>query len=209
MSRTSERKRDTGASFEVLIHADESCLGNQFQGRANPGGAGGLVEFWDGERWIRRDYWLSDSDTTNNRMAILSAVEGLRLLKRSCAVWFVSDSQYLVKGMREWLPGWKARGWKRKKGPIENLELWKRLDAEAERHEVEWSWVRGHAGHPRNEYVNELAVGAAKRQDHSGGLSESGFVRWLEDQRETRGRYMDFFEFLPPGEIASGSTEGS
>ncbi|MEX0935707.1 MAG: ribonuclease H [Gemmatimonadota bacterium] len=199
MSRSDDPAARPTAPFEVLIHADESCLGNQFQSRANPGGAGGLVEFWSGKEWIRRDYWISGSDTTNNRMAIASAIEGLRTLNRPCRVRFVSDSQYLVKGMRDWLPGWKAKGWKRKKGPIENLELWKRLDQEAARHEVDWFWVRGHAGHPRNEYANELAVGAATRQDRSNGLTESGFLEWLEEQREARGRYMDFFEFAPPG----------
>ena len=184
----------------VHVHADESCLGNQFEGRANPGGAAGLVEVRKGDVWHRRDYWVSERDTTNNRMALRSAVEGLRLLTRPCAVRFVSDSQYLVKGMREWLPGWKARGWKRKKGPIENLDLWKRLDREAGRHDVEWVWVRGHAGHPRNEYANALAVRAARKQDASGGLVESGFVEWLNEQRDKHEKYLDFFEFLPPGE---------
>jgi ribonuclease HI len=184
----------------VQIHADESCLGNQFQGRANPGGAAGLTEFWDGSAWIRRDYWISESDTTNNRMAIRSAIEGLRALKRSCSVRFVSDSQYLVKGMSEWLPGWKRRGWKRKGGPIENLELWKELDREARRHRIEWVWVRGHAGHPRNEYANHLAVRAAKEQTQSGGLVPSGFEEWLNREREQRERYLDFFEFAPPGQ---------
>ncbi|MGD2070198.1 MAG: ribonuclease H [Gemmatimonadota bacterium] len=188
----------------VHVHADESCLGNQFKGRANPGGAAGLVEVWTAGRWHRRDYWVSASDTTNNRMAILSAIEALRLLTRPCRVRFVSDSQYLVKGMREWLPGWKARGWKRKKGPIENLRYWKRLDGEAARHEVEWEWIRGHAGHPRNEYANDLAVRAAREQDASGGLVESGFQEWLEEQRDKHEKYLDFFEFLPPEEERGG-----
>lgn len=184
----------------VHIHADESCLGNQFRDRQSPGGAAGLVEFWKGGAWVRRDYWLAEPDTTNNRMAIRSALEPLRFLKRPCRVLFVSDSQYLVKGMREWLPGWKARGWKRKAGPIENLDLWKQLDREAARHEVDWSWIRGHAGHPRNEYANDLAVRAAGEQTSSRGLVESGFERWLEDQRERYQRYMDFFEHAPPGD---------
>jgi ribonuclease HI len=183
---------------EVTIHADESCLGNQFQERANPGGAAGLVEFWKGKHWERRDYWISEKDTTNNRMAIQSATTGLRLLKRPCRVRFVSDSQYLVKGMSEWVRGWKARGWKRKGGPPENLELWKELDRVAERHRVEWIWVRGHAGHPRNEYANHLAVRAAKTQSRSEGLAPSGFQEWLEGEREARERYLDFFEDLPP-----------
>jgi ribonuclease HI len=183
---------------QVEIHADESCLGNQFQGRANPGGAAGLVEFWDGGAWRRRDYWISEPRTTNNRMAIRSAIEALDRLTRPCRVRFVSDSQYLVKGMNEWLPAWKRRGWKRKGGPPENLELWKELDRAAERHEMEWVWVRGHAGDPRNEYADRLAVGAAKRQDRSDGLVPSNFERWLDEERESRGRYLDFYEFTAP-----------
>jgi ribonuclease HI len=184
--------------MRVIIHADESCLGNQFKGRENPGGAAGLVEFWAGDRWKRRDYWISEAGTTNNRMALRSAIEGLRGLKKPCAVRFVSDSQYLVKGMREWIHGWKRRGWKRKGGAIENVELWQELDREAARHDVEWEWVRGHDGNPRNEYVDHLAVRAATEQDHSGGFVESGFERWLEKEREERDRYFDFFEHAPP-----------
>jgi ribonuclease HI len=182
----------------VVIHADESCLGNQFVDRANPGGAAGLVEFWDGERWVRRDYWISEPDTTNNRMAIRSAIEGVRGLTRPCDVRFVSDSQYLVKGMHEWLPRWKERGWTRKAGPIENLDLWKALDVEAARHRIRWEWVRGHHGHPKNEYANDLAVQAAKTLDDSGGFRESGFEEWLARERDERGRYLDYMEFAPP-----------
>lgn len=183
----------------VTIHADESCLGNQFEDRANPGGAAGLVEFWRENEWERRDYWRSDPDTTNNRMALHSAIEGLSLLKRPCLVRFVSDSQYLIKGMNEWVRGWKSRGWKRRGGLIENLGLWKRLDSVAGRHRVEWIWVRGHIGHPRNEYANFLATRAAKDQSCTSGLVESGFGDWLETQRNDREKYLEFFEDLPPG----------
>lgn len=185
----------------VQIHADESCLGNQFRNRANPGGAGGLVEVWRDGRWVRRDFWISEPDTTNNRMAIRSAIQGLGLLKRRCSVRFVSDSQYLVKGASEWIHGWKARGWKRKKGPIENLELWQQLDRLLPRHAVAWVWVRGHAGHPRNEYANHLATRAAREQDQSGGLVDSGFQAWLDEEREAKGRYLDYHEFLPPEQL--------
>jgi len=186
--------------MQVFIHADESCLGNQFQDRDSPGGAAGLVELWTGDGWERRDYWISEPATTNNRMALRSATEPLRALTRPCRIRFVSDSQYLVKGVTEWLPGWKARGWKRKAGPIENLELWKALDREVPRHDVEWIWVRGHAGNPRNEYAHHLAMKAAREQSSSGGLEPSGFQAWLEEEREKRERYLDFFEFAPPGE---------
>jgi ribonuclease HI len=183
----------------VYVHADESCLGNQFRNRANPGGAGGLVETWRNGTWERRDYWISELDTTNNRMAIRSAIEVLRRLKRRCQVHLVSDSQYLVKGIRDWMPGWKARGWTRKGGRIENLELWQLLDAELHRHDVLPRWVRGHAGHPENEYVDMLATRAAKEQTSSDGLRPSEFETWLEDQRE-KGRYLDYPELDGPDE---------
>ena len=181
----------------VYVHADESCLGNQFQHRATPGGAGGLVEIWRSGAWERRDYWISEPDTTNNRMAIRSAIEVLGALTKRCRVHFVSDSQYLVKGIGEWLPGWKARGWRRKAGAIENLELWQELDAALARHEVRPRWVRGHVGHPENEYADLLATRAAKEQTSSDGLGPSGFPAWLEAQRE-KGRYVDYQELAPP-----------
>jgi ribonuclease HI len=182
----------------VYIYADESCLGVQFTDRDSPGGAGGLMEHWTDDGWERRDYWISEPATTNNRMAIRSAIEGLSALKRPCRVIFTSDSQYLVKGMREWIAGWVRRGWQRKTGPVENADLWKQLVIAARRHEVDWRWIRGHAGHPQNEYANDLAVAAAKRQDHSGGLVPSRFTQWLDDEREKRERYLDFLEFQPP-----------
>jgi ribonuclease HI len=193
----------------VLIHADESCLGNQFQARANPGGAAGLLETWARGGWERKDYWVSERDTTNNRMALRSAIEPLRALTRPCRVIFVSDSQYLIRGMNEWIKIWKKQGWKRKTGAIENLELWQQLVEEAPRHQVNWEWVRGHAGHPKNEYANHLATRAAKQLDASNGLVSSGFLEWLSEQREKRGRYLDYRESLPPEEIGGGAGRGA
>ena len=184
----------------IYIYADESCLGVQFTDRDSPGGAGGLVEFWDGSGWIRRDYWLSEPATTNNRMALRSAIEGLSLMKRACRVVFTSDSQYLVRGMKEWVHGWVRRGWRRKGGSVGNVELWQELVATARSHRVEWRWVRGHAGHAQNEYANHLATRAARSQDASHGLIESGFAAWLEDEREAREDYLDFHEWLAPDE---------
>lgn len=182
----------------VWIYADESCLGNQFTDRDNPGGAAGLVESWRGAHWVRRDYWLSEPATTNNRMALRSAITGLDALRRKCRVVFTSDSQYLVKGMNEWVGAWQARGWKRKTGAIENVELWQQLVHAAARHDVDWRWVRGHAGHPQNEYANFLATRAARAQTSSDGLVESGFAAWLEQEREQHERYFDFLEHAPP-----------
>ena len=183
----------------VRIHADESCLGVQFTDRDSPGGAGGVVEFWHKDQWLRRDYWISEPATTNNKMAIRSGIEGLSALAKPCRVIFVSDSQYLVRAMTEWVHGWKRNGWRRKSGNLENVELWQQLVDASARHDVTWTWIRGHAGHPQNEYANFLATRAAKKQDASGALVESGFVKWLEEQREKYDRYMDFNEWAAPG----------
>ena len=182
----------------VYIHADESCLGNQFRDRQRPGGAAGLLEFWRPDGWVRKDYWISAPDTTNNRMALMSAIEGVGAVRRSTRIRFVSDSQYLVRGMNEWVRGWRARGWKRKGGNVENVDLWKKALRVAGPHDVTWEWVRGHSGNPRNEYVHTLAVRAATEQIDSGGAVLSGFEDWLEEQREKKERYFDFFESAPP-----------
>ncbi len=202
-----EEPTDPGAMADgmkphVLIHADESCLGNQFQDRDSPGGAAVLLEIQKGTGWQRRDLWISEAGTTNNQMALRSAIEGLEALTRPCVIDFISDSRYLVQGITEWLPGWKARGWKRKGGPIENLGLWQALDQAVVRHDVHWRWIRGHAGHPRNEYANDLAVQAAREQTASGGLVPSKFLDWLASEQTRKGRYLNFdpdtFPALPP-----------
>ena len=178
----------------AILHLDESCLGNGREGQ-NPGGGGGLIEARSSNGRIqRRDVYVSSPATTNNRMALASAVAALQLLARKGArlrVLIVSDSQYLVKGMREWVPGWAARGWKRKEGPIENLELWKALLASSRLHDVQWTWVRGHKGHAKNEYANDLAVLAAKEQRSSDGIVESGFPEWLAAKRK-KGMYLEY-----------------
>lgn len=175
----------------IAIYADESCLGNGRDG-ANPGGAAGVIEYWNSatERLSRFDYWISEPATTNNRMALRSLIEALQVISHKGSkfrVVFTSDSQYLVKGMGEWLPGWISRGWRRKQGPIENLALWQAAAEAVRGHQVEWRWVRGHEGHPQNEYANDLAVRAAREQSSSGGAVTSGFGEWLETMR-TRGR---------------------
>ena len=181
----------------VFVYADESCLGNQFTGKQRPGGAAGVVEFWHPEKgWVRRDFWVSEPDTTNNRMAIRSAQVALESLKGPSRVVFTSDSRYLVDGMTQWVHGWAARGWTRKTGEIENLELWKQLVETARRHKIEWKWVKGHAGHPQNEYANHLAIRAATKQLSSGGLIPSGFAEWIAEEQEKE-RYLDFFP-MPP-----------
>jgi ribonuclease HI len=169
----------------IVVHADESCLGNGREGD-NPGGAGGLVEIARGGEVSRRDYFVAESATTNNRMALRSAITALELLGvkgRSLALEFVSDSSYLVKGMSEWVPSWRARGWRRKGGELQNLELWQELSDLAEPHDIRWRWVRGHADDPRNAYADYLATKAARDQVSSDGLVESGYAEWLAVQR--------------------------
>jgi ribonuclease HI len=174
----------------VAIYADESCLGNGREGD-NPGGAAGVIEHLNPatERLTRWDYWISEPGTTNNRMALRSAIEAFRVIGRKGGrfrVLFTSDSQYLVKGMTEWVHGWAKKGWRRTGGAIENLALWHELVDAAAPHRVQWQWVKGHVGHPQNEYANDLAVAAAKAQTSSEGARTSGFDQWLETQRTTR-----------------------
>ena len=124
-------------------------------------------------------------------MALAGAIAALQLLagkNKRLRVLLVSDSEYLIKGMREWVPGWISRGWTRKGGTIENLELWRVLVDSAKKHEVQWTWVRGHKGHAKNEYANDLAVKAATEQITSQGAEESGFPAWL-GEKKTKQQY--------------------
>jgi ribonuclease HI len=177
----------------AIVHLDESCLGNGREG-ANPGGAGGLIEVRTGRGIERRDVLVCAPDTTNNRMALAGASAVLETLSRKdrrFVVLLVSDSEYLVKGIREWAPGWERRGWTRKGGAIENLELWQALVAAARKHDAQWTWVRGHKGHAKNEYANDLAVSAAKEQRSSDGAVDSGFGDWLVARRAKK-LYLDY-----------------
>jgi ribonuclease HI len=174
----------------VAIYADESCLGNGREGE-NPGGVGVLLEFRQrtAELLVRRDLWISEPATTNNRMALRSVIESMTALGRKgrrFRVVFTTDSRYIVDGMTQWVHDWARRGWSRKSGPIENLELWRQAVDAASSHAVFWRWVRGHAGHAQNEYANDLAVRAAGAQSSSGGLVESGFDAWLADRTSSR-----------------------
>jgi ribonuclease HI len=177
----------------AIVHLDESCLGNGREGE-NPGGGGGLIEVRRGKNVERRDFYTHSLNTTNNRMALSGAILALRLLagkRNRLQVLMVSDSEYLVKGMRQWAPGWEARGWSRKAGPIENLNLWQELAESARLHEVQWTWVRGHRGHPKNEYANDLAIAAARERKTSPGAVESGFSEWLR-RKQGRGLFPNY-----------------
>lgn len=185
----------------VAIYADESCLGNGREG-SNPGGAAGVIEYGNPAtgRLSRFDYWDSEPATTNNRMALRSVIDAFQILSRKGSrfrVVFVSDSQYLVKGMREWIYGWISRGWRRKDGLIENLALWQSAVDAVKPHQVDWRWVRGHGGHPQNEYANFLAVRAAREQTRSDGAVASGFDDWLAAER-LKGRMTAEPDPFPP-----------
>jgi ribonuclease HI len=144
---------------EVEIYTDGACSGNP-----GPGGWGALLRAGGHEKEI----WGGEPATTNNRMELLAVIRALNLLKRPVKVRLHTDSQYVQKGISEWIHGWKARGWKTAgKAPVKNVDLWQALDAAARPHQVEWIWVRGHAGHPENERADALArrgVDAARHQ---------------------------------------------
>ncbi len=171
----------------VVIHADESCLGNQNEG-PSPGGAGALIECTADGNPTQRDFYLCSPSTTNNRMALTGAIELLKLLAGSGHVAYYSDSQYLVKGITEWVFSWERRGWKRKGGAVENLDLWQELRRVTRHRKVVWQWVRGHAGHVKNEYADYLAFRAAGDQMASDGLAASEFGSWLA-QQQSEGKF--------------------
>ncbi|MEP7345094.1 MAG: ribonuclease H [Gemmatimonadaceae bacterium] len=166
----------------VAVYADESCLGNGREGE-NPGGAGVLIEYaQDGGALVRRDLWVAAAATTNNKMALRSVIETFRALSRkgtTFRVVFTTDSRYIIDGMTKWVHDWARRGWRRKTGTIENLDLWRAAVDAAAPHDVEWRWVRGHNNHAQNEYANDLAVHAAETRTASGGLIASAFDDWL------------------------------
>lgn len=133
----------------VEIFTDGACRGNP-----GPGGWGVLLRYNREEKKL----YGGEPNTTNNRMELLAAIKGLEALKRPCAVRLTTDSQYVKNGLTEWLPNWKQRGWKTAaKKPVKNADLWQRLEAAVDRHDVEWRWVRGHSGHAENEIADQLA----------------------------------------------------
>ena len=133
----------------VMIHTDGACRGNP-----GPGGWGARLEF----RGQVRELSGGEPATTNNRMELMAAIQALEMLKEPCAVTLYTDSVYVRSGILEWLPGWKSRGWKTaSKQPVKNQDLWQRLDTAAARHQVDWRWVKGHAGDPGNEAADLLA----------------------------------------------------
>ncbi len=132
-----------------MIFTDGSCRGNP-----GPGGWGAILTY----RGHQREIWGGEAHTTNNRMELMGAIQALEALKRPCRVELHTDSQYVREGVTQWLALWKARGWRTmSKGAVKNEDLWRRLDEARGRHEVDWRWVKGHAGHEMNERADTLA----------------------------------------------------
>ena len=133
----------------VEIFTDGACRGNP-----GPGGWGVLMRYGTEER----SFCGGELDTTNNRMELTAVIEGLSALTQPCQVELSSDSIYVLKGIQEWMPNWKKRGWKTAaKKPVKNVDLWQKLDAVIGEHKIDWCWVKGHSGHRENEIADQLA----------------------------------------------------
>ena len=133
----------------VVIFTDGACRGNP-----GPGGWGALLQHGKHEKVVSG----AEDLTTNNRMELMAAIQALKALKDPSKVDLYTDSQYVQKGISEWIVAWKKRGWiKADKKPVMNADLWKELDQEATRHQVKWHWVKGHSGHPENDRVDQIA----------------------------------------------------
>lgn len=134
---------------KVEIFTDGACKGNP-----GPGGWGAVLRYKGKEKTL----YGAEAETTNNRMELMAAIVALEALTRPCTVHLTTDSEYVKKGITEWMANWKKRGWKTaSRSPVKNADLWQRLDAAAARHQVQWHWVRGHTGHPENEQADALA----------------------------------------------------
>ena len=133
----------------IEIFTDGACRGNP-----GPGGWGALLRVGKHQKEI----FGGEKDTTNNRMELMAAIKALEAVKKSNVLVLTTDSQYVKKGITEWMDNWKKKGWKNsQKKPVKNADLWKLLDQQNQRHQVEWKWVKGHSGHPENEKADELA----------------------------------------------------
>lgn len=133
----------------VEIFTDGACRGNP-----GPGGWGALLRYNGHEKTI----YGGESETTNNRMELMAVIQALTLLKKPCVIEVTIDSQYVLKGITEWIPMWKKRNWKTASNkPVKNKDLWQQLDELVNKHEIRWQWIKGHSGHPENEQADRLA----------------------------------------------------
>ena len=150
---------------QVQLITDGACLGN-------PGRGGWAAILRYGDR--KKEMWGSEAHTTNNRMELTAAIEGLRMLKEACAVEVITDSEYLKNGITTWIHNWKRKGWMTSaKKPVVNQDLWQELDEQAGRHKTTWTWTKGHANHADNNRCDELATEAAREQSSSEGAESS------------------------------------
>ncbi len=144
---------------KVQLITDGSCVGNP-----GPGGWACILRY--GPR--KKELWGSETQTTNNRMELTAALRGLEVLKERCEVEVVTDSEYVKNGITTWINNWKRNGWKTKaRKPVVNQDLWEELDAQVSRHDLRWTWTKGHADHPDNNRADELATRAAREQSSS------------------------------------------
>lgn len=136
-------------TIDVEVFTDGACRGNP-----GPGGWGAILRYGESEK----ELYGGEAETTNNRMELTAAIKALESLTRACHVRLTTDSEYVKNGITQWLPNWKARGWRTaSRKPVKNADLWQRLEQAAARHQVQWHWVRGHSGHPENERADALA----------------------------------------------------
>ena len=148
---------------KVHLITDGACIGNP-----GPGGWACILRY----NSHKKELWGSEPQTTNNRMELRAAIEGLRALKEDCDVEVVTDSEYLKNGITTWIHGWKRKGWMTAaKKPVINQDLWKELDEQVARHKTTWSWTKGHASHADNNRCDELATQAARDQDSGSNVA--------------------------------------
>jgi ribonuclease HI len=160
----SDAREDAG---RVELFTDGACLGNP-----GPGGWGALLRLGPRERELSG----GEAQTTNNRMELMAAIAGLEALKRPCEVVLTTDSQYVKRGVEEWMARWRANGWRTSdRKPVKNQDLWERMSAALAGHRVTWKWVKGHAGHLENERVDVLARDAALAMKDQAPSSTSGY----------------------------------
>ncbi|CBY28381.1 TPA: ribonuclease HI [Yersinia enterocolitica] len=149
---------------QVEIFTDGSCLGNP-----GPGGYGAILRYKQHEKTFSAGYFL----TTNNRMELMAAIVALEALTSPCEVTLSTDSQYVRQGITQWIHNWKKRDWKTTdRKPVRNVDLWQRLDLAIQTHQIQWEWVKGHAGHPENERCDELARESA----NSPTMEDTGYI---------------------------------